>query len=277
MKVFISWSGDKSKAVAELLKDWLQCVIQAVEPWMSNKDLDKGSLWFNAITGQFQDTCLGIICLTKVNKDRPWILFEAGSIAKGLSDSRVYTLLIDLAPTDLENPLAQFHATIPDKEGIRGLITSLNTHLGDNALKEQILDQVFETYWPQFESKFNKIKSITEEGAESTVTRSENDILAEILSTTRSLDKRIRNLEINNIETALFNKNTLLKWTEKDAENFVMSKLNNGEFVDVIEKELVRMGVPGNLAKNIIYERLHSLPVTPGKGINEIKKGEQNI
>ncbi|EFD2076446.1 toll-Interleukin receptor, partial [Escherichia coli] len=29
MKVFISWSGQRSQAVAELISDWLKCVIQA--------------------------------------------------------------------------------------------------------------------------------------------------------------------------------------------------------------------------------------------------------
>lgn len=41
MQVFISWSGDQSKAVAELLNDWIPCVTQAVKPWISSADLDK--------------------------------------------------------------------------------------------------------------------------------------------------------------------------------------------------------------------------------------------
>ncbi|CAC9976768.1 hypothetical protein [Flavobacterium panici] len=52
MKVFISWSGERSKKVAELLDDWLQCVIQAVNPWMSSKDIDRGALWFTEINDQ---------------------------------------------------------------------------------------------------------------------------------------------------------------------------------------------------------------------------------
>lgn len=35
------------------------------------------------------DTSIGIICLTKDNRTKPWILFEAGALAKGLSSSRV--------------------------------------------------------------------------------------------------------------------------------------------------------------------------------------------
>jgi hypothetical protein len=32
MKIFISWSGDRSHKVAELLNEWLKCVIQAADP-----------------------------------------------------------------------------------------------------------------------------------------------------------------------------------------------------------------------------------------------------
>lgn len=32
MKVFLSWPGERSKAVANLLSDWLSCVIQASRP-----------------------------------------------------------------------------------------------------------------------------------------------------------------------------------------------------------------------------------------------------
>jgi len=118
MKVFISWSGERSKQVAELLNDWIQCVIQAASPWMSSKDIDRGALWFSEINDQLANTCVGIICLTQQNKNKPWILFESGALAKGITSNRVCTFLIDLQPTDIENPLAQFNATVPTKESV---------------------------------------------------------------------------------------------------------------------------------------------------------------
>jgi len=103
MRVFISWSGERSKKVAELLDTWLRCVIQAVEPWMSSKDIDRGSLWFSEISDQLSSVSLGIVCLTQDNKEKPWILFEAGALAKGLTSTRVCTLLIDVSTQDVKD------------------------------------------------------------------------------------------------------------------------------------------------------------------------------
>ena len=197
MKVFISWSGDRSRAVAELLDDWIQCVIQAVDPWMSSKDIDRGALWFSEINNELANTSVGIICLTKENKNKPWILFESGALAKGLSSSRVCTFLIDLESTDLENPLAQFNHTSPTKVGLYQLVRTINFSLQTESLKDQILEKVFETYWPQFEERFNEIlESLPVVDIKEK--RNKDDILIEVLSTVRTMDKRMRELEVDN-------------------------------------------------------------------------------
>jgi hypothetical protein len=194
MKVFLSWSGNRSKEVASLLSEWLCCVIQAIRPWISTRDLDRGSLWFGEINDQLKDTTVGIICLTQENKTRPWILFEAGALAKGLSTSRVCTSLIDLETTDIEDPLAQFNHTFPTRESILGLVKTLNSALGSNGLDIRILDQVFDTYWPQFERKFSYILEQTKSN-EPSIPRPKEDVLSEILENTRIMSSRIRKLE----------------------------------------------------------------------------------
>jgi hypothetical protein len=194
MKVFLSWSGERSHCVASLLGEWLVCVIQAVQPWISSRDIDRGSLWFGEIGDQLKDTSVGIICLTRENRLRPWILFEAGALAKGLATTRVCTLLIDLENKEVEDPLAQFNHTIPDKSGIFGLVRTLNFTLGERALGDKTLDQVFETYWPQFEKKFDAIIADTN-NMPAAEPRPDSDVLAEILDNTRSIGTRVRKLE----------------------------------------------------------------------------------
>ena len=156
--------------------------------------MDRGSLWFGEINDQLKDTTVGIICLTQENKTRPWILFEAGALAKGLSTSRVCTLLIDLEPRDIEDPLAQFNHTLPTKESIHALVKTLNNALGATGLDMRVLDQVFETYWQQFSDRFEAILEETI-STEPTKPRPKEDMLGEILENTRLMSSRIRKLE----------------------------------------------------------------------------------
>ncbi len=194
MKVFISWSGQKSKKVAELLDGWLQCVIQAVKPFISSKGIESGSLWFSEISKELADTSIGIVCLTNDNKNKPWILFESGALAKGLATSKVCTFLIDLTPADLQYPLAAFNHTGPSREGVLKLVTTINNALGNNSLQESKLLTVFDTFWSQFDSQFKDIITY-DYGEGDFINRSPNDILNEVLLTVRQLDMRLINME----------------------------------------------------------------------------------
>jgi hypothetical protein len=163
---------------------------------MSSEDLDKGTVWFNQISSELSDTSIGIICLTKENKNNPWILFESGALAKGLEEQRVYTLLIDLKPKDIEPPLSQFNHTTPNKTDMKKLLISINKQLGEQALEDKVLEQVFDMYWPQFDKDFKAaIKNHPAGEVEEQEVRSPDDLLSEILSITRNLDKRIRKVE----------------------------------------------------------------------------------
>jgi hypothetical protein len=77
MKVFISWSGDLSKKVADPLSNWLGDVLQGTETFLSNSDIEKGSMWLDEVTKQLSDTGVGISCVTQSNQNAPWLLFEA--------------------------------------------------------------------------------------------------------------------------------------------------------------------------------------------------------
>lgn len=194
MKIFVSWSGARSRVVAEMLSEWIKCVLQASQPWISTQHIDKGAIWFSEISDQLRDTAAGIVCLTQENKNKPWILFETGALAKGLSANRVCTFLVDLTATDIEDPLAQFNHTTPDKNSVWRLVNTLNSCLESGRLDERILKQVFDIYWPKFESDFAAALEATPQNAP-VAPRSEDSILAEILANTRSLSGRVRELE----------------------------------------------------------------------------------
>src|SRR5262249_10267255 len=106
MKIFISWSGERSKRVAEALRAFLQDVNQNVEPWLSETDIGAGSRWGDELAKQLEQTSFGIICLTREAANSSWLLFEAGALSKSVIGSRVCPYLIGIEPKKLEGPLA---------------------------------------------------------------------------------------------------------------------------------------------------------------------------
>ncbi|MBE3904872.1 toll/interleukin-1 receptor domain-containing protein [Vibrio parahaemolyticus] len=186
MEVFISWSGDKSRKAAEVLRDWLPSVIQMVKPYFTPKDIDKGQRWSSDIAGKLELSQFGIILLTRDNINAPWILFEAGALSKNLNHSRVCPILLDLKPADLSGPLVQFQATPFNKEEIRKLVGAVNDSMGDNGINEKTLDNSFEKWWPDLERELDQI--INDDTNVTTLNkpvRTDRELLEEVLRLAR--------------------------------------------------------------------------------------------
>ena len=54
MKVFISWSDKTNRRVAEALGEWLPYVIQAIDPFVSSGNIDKGERWGDELNNQLR-------------------------------------------------------------------------------------------------------------------------------------------------------------------------------------------------------------------------------
>src|SRR4051812_12111371 len=127
MKVFLSWSGERSRIVATALRKWLPDVVQAVEPWMSKHDIGAGSRWSKDIGQVLNDADFGILCLTSENYAAPWLLFEAGALAKRRDEARVVPYLIGIEPSDLPaGPLNQFQAKRATVDDTWDLVQAIN-------------------------------------------------------------------------------------------------------------------------------------------------------
>lgn len=189
MKVFISWSGDLSRNVAALLKNWLPSVLQGIDPWMSQDDIQKGSVWFNDIQGALGSVTVGVLCVTQANLTAPWLLFEAGALSKGLTSTRVCPLLIDVDQSDIEPPLALLNCAKTTKEDMLKLVHAINANRGDGKLSTDLVIRVFEKWWPDFERDLGEIIKSTSSAPKKH--RKSEDVLGEILSTVRSLRSEI--------------------------------------------------------------------------------------
>ncbi|MCL2593332.1 MAG: toll/interleukin-1 receptor domain-containing protein [Defluviitaleaceae bacterium] len=195
MKVFISWSGEGSKKIAETLKKWIKNVIQSIEPFVSSEDIQTGERWSENIARELKDSNFGILCVTKDNFKAPWLLFEAGALSKEIDNkSFVVPLLFGIKPSDLsKSPLLQFQSISFSKDEIRKLMNTLNDANGKTV---DNLDEVFEKWYPDLEKDLDNIISSNHnenENVDKDIVENTSSVLEEILSLSRDNQKLLRN------------------------------------------------------------------------------------
>lgn len=202
MKVFISWSGNKSHRVALVFREWLPSVIQSVEPYVSSEDIDKGARWSTDIAKELENSTFGILCVTKENLEAPWLSFEAGALSKTMDKSFVTPFLFDIKRSEVNGPILQFQSTIFDKEDIKKLLQTLNKACGESGITEAMLDKAFEVWYPTLEKELNGLHDVTDEGQEEPDIEAEKNpaIIEEILELSRDNQKLLRNPDTRIIE-----------------------------------------------------------------------------
>ncbi|MFA7264420.1 MAG: toll/interleukin-1 receptor domain-containing protein [Caulobacter sp.] len=188
MRIFISWSGERSQTLATAIREWLPLVLHYADPWLSQADIDAGDRWSEAIAKELDACSFGITCVTSENVNSPWILFESGALAKSMEKGRVLPLLLDLDVRDISGPLAQFQAKKAEKNGLLDAISSMNKN-APNPEPEERVKLLFEALWPQLEQKISEIPKSQSSSKQS---RPQSEILEELVTSVRNLDLRYR-------------------------------------------------------------------------------------
>ena len=176
--------------MASALREWLEMVIQASNPFESSADIRRGAEWWPHIRKELNEARAGIICLTPENLDEPWILFEAGALSSRVEqEAYVCTYLFELEPPAVPQPLAQYQATkASDKEETKQLVLSINGAINagldqTNQTPVKLVEKNFERLWPDLEDMLNAIPSDFPAVSQRTV----DDMVPEILDLVRQL------------------------------------------------------------------------------------------
>lgn len=156
MKVFLSWSGDLSRSVALVFRDWLPSVVQCLEPYVSSEDIDKGARWATDIAKELEASGFGILCVTAENLEAPWLHFEAGALSKTLDKTRVCPFLLGVKRSDIQGPLLQFQSTVYEEEDVKKLVFSINAACGEDKLEDGRLGTIFEVWWPRLKERLDE-------------------------------------------------------------------------------------------------------------------------
>jgi hypothetical protein len=187
LELFISWSGEKSRAVALALGDWLPAVIHNVQPFVSANDIHAGTRWQVEIAARLETSKFGIVCVTKENQSNTWLNFEAGALAKAVDSSRVVPLAIDLKPSDVQIPLGQFQAQPATRDGIARILASINAAC-DPRLTESLLARATATWWPELDAALRRIENDSGDASKPAApTRTDRELLEEMLDAVRDL------------------------------------------------------------------------------------------
>lgn len=218
MKVFISWSGSRSKDLANALRQWLPMVLQYVEPWVSDKDISAGERWAQAIAGELEASNFGIICITPENLNSEWILFESGALSKSMLDAKVIPLVFGLELSDLSGPLSQFQAQKVEESGVMEVVKAINK-VAEKPASQLIVDQLVPTLWPQLQETLSKIPAIAPTEKHK---RPSHEILEELVTGVRGLSSRMRDFDPEMTDKERFFRRRRMRFHPGMLEDFSM-------------------------------------------------------
>jgi hypothetical protein len=155
VKTFVSFSGVKSKGTADALELFLLRVAPDVEVIRAEADIALGQDWASAIRDHLTDIDLAVICVTRDNHEKPWFLFEIGTLAQRASV--IVLFLLDLSPQELGTPLAGFQAIIPTPESTWELVKGVAAVSEASPALDETRER-FSSNWKEFSEALQQIR-----------------------------------------------------------------------------------------------------------------------
>jgi len=246
MRVFISWSGAASKAMALGLHKFIQQVLGRADPWMSEQDIAVGTRWPEALREGLVTSGYCVICVTRENVEKPWLNYEAGVIRDGLNKPTAPWML-DITPADFPTlPLNPLQGRACSKEGTLALIRSINTAMADLGRSGAIVEDLFEKCWPELEVELKAAEALLQ--APRAAQRGDNEVLKELLTNTRAiLDQLAAAPTISALDMDMALHDYLRTRSEVRARRVVRDhetsrKRREQEIVELIEVDLIHSG-----------------------------------
>jgi hypothetical protein len=176
--------------VATALRGWLPKVLAGkVTPFVSSEDIEKGARGLSVIAAELEASRFGVVVITPNNQNSPWVNFEAGALGKSLKDGRVVPLLVGMTDAEVAGPLKQFqNAASADRDAVLALVHSLNAAL-DESLPRDAVDTLFSAHWDALDTDIREALAALPESKDPS--RSSDDILDEVLTTVRALQRDV--------------------------------------------------------------------------------------
>jgi hypothetical protein len=184
VKIFISWSGNSERAVAEALQSTLSELCAAdVEVFVSSRSISKGANGVAVIEASLDSSAFGIVLVSKKNQAAAWLNYEAGWLASTL-DRPVATICLDLRPSDITSPLAPRQATqFSDPADMETLLREI-VRAANPSMSDRTFATLLASVWPTIRDSWEPRHG----DAETADPRSERDMLAELVERVRAIE-----------------------------------------------------------------------------------------
>lgn len=157
MQVFISWSGNVSRGVAETLASFIQHVVRGVNTFISTHDIDAGDRWEARLSEELERTHHAILCVTRDNQSPPWLNYEAGALGKLLGRAKVIPYTLGFPPGEMQvGPLSRFQGVENDEAGTWMLVRTLNRAMS-SPNDEGFVREDFDLWWPRLQQKMSEV------------------------------------------------------------------------------------------------------------------------
>jgi hypothetical protein len=146
MRVFLSWSGDRSRTAAHIYRELFSLVLQTIDVQITGDQIQPGGDWAIEVRHMLTTADCTILFLTSENLENPWMLFESG--AWWASEVFLIPVLVDISPVDLAGPFTQMQAIGVTRDETFRLINQLNLR-SNRPVSEGTIRQAFEKAWPE--------------------------------------------------------------------------------------------------------------------------------
>ena len=178
MRIFTSWSGERSKAAALGLRSLLQDLFEDAVDVFISEHINPGEAWAVRLGRELEGSEFGIICITQENAHAPWLLFEAGAIAKKFGTSLVVPYLVDEPSliSGIASPLGQFQHVQADRAGTYRLVESINKTIRPTPKPIDRLERFFSRWWPDLQETLKGVQGANPTRAQ----RSDRELLEAI-------------------------------------------------------------------------------------------------
>ena len=158
VNIFLSWSGTRSRTLAEALNDSLPKIRPEWRTWVSSRQ-KRGTDWRAALFEHITAAEATVLCVTCDSITSRWLAFEAGMLSRR-ANAPLLIYGFDIDADELSGtPLARMPLFNATEAGTRELIRTLNAALPEPAIEDDLETLITEA-WPRLEFHLRNVPSL---------------------------------------------------------------------------------------------------------------------